>query len=285
MTTVVSSARRADVLGRFARRADPVLIAAASICTLLVLLAIFGPLLAPYEPNQTDILATGQGPSSAHLLGTDSLGRDIFSRLLAGGRLSFFGPAIIVLVSVTAGTTLGIAAAWRGGVVDSLLAKSFNVIFALPGILLAIVFAAAFGAGFWAPVIALSLVYTPYIARIVRSTAIAERNMAYIEACQLANFSGWRICTRHILRNVAPVVLAQATLAFGSALKDFGATSFLGVGVQAPQAEWGLMVADGRTELLAGSMQQSLSAGCLIVISAVAFNVLGERISNLGGRR
>jgi peptide/nickel transport system permease protein len=202
---------------------------------------------------------------------------------MAGARLSFLGPGIIVFVSTTLGTMFGIACAWSGGVIDSMLTKSFNVLFAIPGILMALIAAAVFGAGFWAAVLSLSLVYVPYVARVVRSAAVAERQRPYVEACQLAGMSSLRICSRHILRNVLPVVSAQATVGFGSALMDFGAASFLGVGVQPPQAEWGLMVSDGRTELLNGALQQSLSAGLLIVIAVVAFNVLGERLSDTTG--
>lgn len=110
--------------------------------------------------------------------------------------------------------------------------------------------------------------------------------MPYIEGLQLAGLSSWRICTRHILRNVSPMVLAQATIAFGNALVDFAAVSFIGLGVQPPTSEWGLMVADGRAEILNGAPQQSLAAGMCIVVTVVAFNVLGDRLSaRTGGQR
>lgn len=259
---------------------DKVVLVFGTICGLLILMAVFGPLLAPYPPSQTDVLATSQGPSGQHLLGTDSLGRDILSRLLAGARLSFLGPGIIVVVSATAGTALAIAAAWHGGWLDRGLNRILNVMFAVPGILVAVLAAAVFGAGFWAPVLALSLVYIPYVARVVRSAAVRERRMPYVEACELAGLSAWRICTRHILRNVFPIVMALATIGFASALMDFGAMSFLGLGVQPPSAEWGLMVSDGRSELLDGAVQQSLSAGVLIVLTVVSFNIVGERLSS-----
>lgn len=286
MTTLAPSVSRSGRPARTVRHADPLLLGAATLCALLVLLALVGPFLAPYEPSQTDILAASQGPTAEHLLGTDALGRDLLSRLLYGARTSFFGPGLIVVLSLSLGTGLGVLAAWRGGLLDSLLSKVFNVLFAVPGILVAIVAGAVFGGGFWAPVLALSLVYTPYIARIVRSGALSQRNMPYVEACLLAGMSGRRICTRHILRNLVPLVLAQATISFGSALMDFGAASFLGVGIQPPQAEWGLMVSEGQSELLDGAMQQSLSAGLMILISVVSFNVLGERLATrAGGRR
>ncbi|MCZ0997538.1 ABC transporter permease subunit [Streptomyces mirabilis] len=191
-----------------------------------------------------------------------------------------------MLGSAGLGTLLALAAAWHGGWVDRLLNRMLTLLFAIPGVLVAVVAAAVFGAGFWAPVLALTLVYTPYVARVVRSVAVRQRQLPYIEALQLAGLSTWRICGRHLLPNVAPILLAQATIGFGSALMDFGAVSFLGLGIQPPEAEWGVMVADGRSEVLDGAVQQSMAAGLCIVISVVAFNVLGERLAQrFGGAR
>jgi peptide/nickel transport system permease protein len=267
------------------RRADPLVLLLSGICGALILLAVFGPYLAPYPPEKTDILAASQGPSSSHLLGTDAVGHDILSRLLTGARLSFLGPGIIVAVSSTAGTVVAIAAAWYGGRIDALTKRVLNVMFAIPGVLVAVLAAAVFGAGFWAPVVALALVYIPYTARVVRSVAVSECRRPYVEALHLAGLTDWQICSRHILRNVAPIVLAQATIGFGSALMDFGAISFLGLGVQPPTSEWGLMVSDGRSEVLSGAFMQSLSAGMMIILTVVSFNVLGERLTSRVGER
>lgn len=274
----VIDAGRVSLVER-AGRVDVLLTVFAAVCGALLLLALFGEALAPYAPDQTDILAAGQGLSAQHLLGTDALGRDILSRLMAGARLSFAGPAVIVLASSIAGTALAIFSAWHGGWVDQVVSRALNVAFAVPGILVAVLAAAIFGVGFAAPVIALSLVYIPYIARVVRSAALRQRHLPYVEACQLAGLSGWHICTRHLLRNVAPLVVAQATMAFGWALADFGATSFLGLGVQPPLAEWGVLVSDGRSDLLNGAALQSVSAGLLIVLTVVSFNIVGERLA------
>ena len=275
----VAALGRPSAAARSERRRDPLLAIFGSLCGILVLLAIFGEVLAPYPPDQPDLLAAEQGSSARHALGTDSLGRDVVSRLLAGAHLSFAGPAIVVAVSSVLGTAIAIFSAWHGGWVDQIIARALKVMFAVPGILVAVLAAAIFGMGFWAPVITLSIVYVPYIARVVRGAAVGQRHLPYVEACQLAGFSAWRICTRHVLRNVGPIVVAQATLAFGWALADFGAISFLGLGVQPPQAEWGLMVSDGRSELLTGAIQQSVSAGLLIVLAVVSFNIVGERLS------
>ncbi len=262
------------------RTIDPLLAVLVVVCGLLALLAAFGPFLTPYPPDQTDVLAASQGPSAQHLLGTDALGRDIVSRLMAGASLSFAGPLLIVSVSIVAGTALALVSAWHGGATDGLISRALNVVFAVPGILVAVIAVAIFGTGFWAPVLALSVVYIPYVARVVRAAAVEERKRAYIESLQLAGVSAMRINIAHILPNVSPIILAQATFGIGASLIDFGAISFLGLGVQPPVAEWGLMVAEGRSEMLEGAVQQSLSAGVLIVITVVAFNMLGERLTH-----
>jgi peptide/nickel transport system permease protein len=264
---------------------DPLLILLVMTCCAILTMAIVGPFVAPYSPDDADILAAGESMSWAHLLGTDALGRDILSRILVGAQLSIAGAAFVVLFSTVLGVCLALTCAWLGGFFDAMIMSALNIVFAIPGLLIAVILSALIGGGFWAPGIALTIVYVPYIARVVRSAALRERQKAYVEACQIAGFSALRINFRHIAPNLAPIILAQATITFGSALMDFGAISFLGLGVQPPQAEWGLMILEGRSELLEGSYQLSLSAGFMIVVTVIAFNMLGERISSRHGAR
>lgn len=253
--------------------------AIVALCVALVALAIFGPMLAPYDPSQTDILNRDLGSSPQHLLGTDSLGRDLLSRILVGARLSLISPAIVVFVATTVGTAIAIAGVWFGGWFDRVVSRVTAVLFAFPSLLVAVLAVAVFGAGLIAPITAIAIVYIPYIARIVRSVALRERHMPYIDACLGAGFSGWSICTRHILPNVMPLIRAQATIAYGAALIDLAGVSFLGLGAQPPTAEWGLMVGDGRSGLLNGNPQEAVVAGTMIVVTVVAFNLLGDRIA------
>lgn len=255
------------------------LVLVSTIAALLVLMAIVGPWIAPQDPDAVDILAVGEGISSTHPLGVDSLGRDILSRALVGARVSFSAAALIVVISTTLGTALAMFSAWNGGWIDSSINHGLNVMFAVPGILVAVLASAMFGAGFWAPVLALGLMSTPLIARIVRSVAITERHRGYVEGLQLAGMRAWQINTRHVLPNVVPVLLAQSTYGFGAALADFAAVSFIGLGVQVPQAEWGTMVSEGRSELLDGVFAQTAVAGTLIVVTVVVFNVLGAQVA------
>ena len=265
-------------LARYLPR-DKLLIATGAVCVALVLAAVLAPVLAPYDPTQTDILNQNLGPSSAHLLGTDALGRDIFSRLLYGARLSLLGPALVTVIAATAGTTLAIASVWVGGAFDRAVSRVLDVLFAFPALIVAVLAVAIFGQGLLAPVLALSIAYLPYVARVVRSVALRERHMAYIDACRSLGYSGWRICGRHIFPNVRLLVAAQATISFAGALMDLAAISFLGLGVQPPASDWGLMVNDGSSALLNNHPMQTLAAGGAIVLTVVAFNVLGDRLS------
>lgn len=261
-------------------RIDVVFGLAATVVVALVLVALFAPLLAPYDPTAVDPLAINQAAGSAgHLLGTDDTGRDILSRLMFGARLSLLGPAIVVAVAAVLGTVVAVAAAWIGGWFDGLVSRGLDTIFAFPGLILAIVAAAAFGAGFVAPVVALSIAYVPYIARVIRAAALHERHLPYISALEIQGFTSPAICLRHLVPNVLPMLVVQSTVAFGYALLDLAAISYLGLGTQPPTPEWGLMVANGQPSIIAGQPAQSLYAGLTILVAVVAFNLVGERFA------
>jgi peptide/nickel transport system permease protein len=245
---------------------------------LLAFVALAAPLLAPHDPTTLDLSHTLAGPSGAHPLGTDASGRDLLSRLMYGARPSLIGPLAVVLLATAASTVLGVAAAWAGGWVDGVIARGLDVVFSFPGILLAILAVALFGRGLGAPVAALAIAYTPYIARVTRAAALRERRQPYIAACELQGLSPLRICGRHLLPNIAPVLLAQSSLAFGYAMVDLAAISFLGFGVQPPTADWGSMVGAGQSSLLKGYPQETLFAGALIAIAVVSVTVLGQRV-------
>nr|WP_055502000.1 ABC transporter permease [Nonomuraea pusilla] len=252
---------------------------ACVVVTLFVLAAVFAPAVAPYDPTQVDPSAVYRGPGGAHPLGTDDVGRDILSRLLYGARASLLGPAIVVVVAAVVGTLVAVSAAWIGGRFDAFVSRALDVIFAFPGLVLAIVAVAVVGPGLMAPVAALSISYVPYIARVLRTAAIRQRNLPYIAALEVQGFGAVAICARHLVPNLLPLLIVQATVAFGYALLDLSAVSFLGLGTQPPAPEWGLMVANGQPSIVAGHLEQSLSAGLTIVVAVVAFNLLGQGLS------
>ncbi|WP_063770121.1 ABC transporter permease [Streptacidiphilus melanogenes] len=250
----------------------------AAFLAVVLLAAILAPLVAPADPNQSSLLDAYAGPSGAHLLGADGIGRDLLSRLIFGARTSLLGPALVVGVSLLLGIPLALLASWYGGWVDGVIARVFDLVYALPGLLLAVLTVALFGPGLTPAVVALSIAYIPFLARIVRAAARQQRVSPYVDALAVQGFGVLRITVRHILRNIVPVVVGQAAIAFGYALLDLASLSYLGLAVQAPTADWGVMVSDSDA-LLKGYWFQVLAPGLLIVLTVLALTVLGARIS------
>ena len=178
------------------------------------------------------------------------------------------------------GALLAIAAAWIGGWFDATLAMVFDVMFAFPAILLAVVAAAVFGPGLTSAICALSIAYLPYVARVLRGAGLRERSQPYVEALEVQGLSATRICLRHLLPNVGSLVVAQGTILFGWAMVDLAAISFLGLGVQAPQADWGVMLADGKVGVLEGYPLEAVSAAVCIVVVVTAVSLLASVYTN-----
>lgn len=251
----------------------------------LVLLVVFAPVVAPYDPNHADLMNVLSGPSAAHWLGTDSLGRDLFSRIIFGGRTALIGPLIVVSTATAVGIFLGLIAAWRGGWLDALLARIFDFLFAFPALLLAILAIALFGKGLTGPVIAMTVAYIPFIARLARGLIIEEMSRPYVQAYQVLGFRSPWIAVTRVLPNIFPVVGAQATLYFGYVLADLAALSFIGLGVQAPQADWGAMINESRGSLQSGELLPTLVPAVVVILIVVAINIVGEELSErIGGK-
>ncbi|MGW4823687.1 ABC transporter permease [Streptomyces sp. NPDC004227] len=272
--------RRLRALGQ-----GPLFTAAVLLLGVLVAVAVFAPLLAPYDPDALDLPATLAGSSVDHLLGADQSGRDVLSRLLYGARSGLLGPLLVVGVSSLLGILVGVVAAWRGGWVDAVLSRSMDLVFSFPGLLVAIMFVAVTGPGMTAPVVAMAVAYTPYVGRLVRSIARQEKARPYIESYLVQGWSGWTICVRHLLPNIAPTVLAQSAINFGYALMDLAALSFLGFGVQPPTADWGAMINEGEGAMLQGAMLPALAPSVCIVLAVVAFSLVGEGIADRVAKR
>lgn len=266
---------------RFIERMGPIGTTAAVLVLVVVLGALLAPIIAPYDPTVGSVTQRYQGASPAHLLGTDQAGRDIFSRLLWGARSSLIGPLIVVSVTAVFGTAIALISVWFGGAVDSFLSRVLDLLFAFPNLLLAMLAIAVFGPSLTTAALALSVAYIPYTARVIRSTALRERNLPYIRSPQLQGISGVTITARHLLPNVAPLIVTGATINFGFAMIELAALSFLGLGVQPPAADWGLMVSNGQQSLLKGYPAESMLAGLCIVLTVASLGYIGER---LGGR-
>lgn len=257
-------------------------IASAVVIAVLVLVALIGQWIVPHNPDSVDLVNSLGPVDLAHPFGTDNSGRDIFSRIIVGSRLSLLGPLLVVIISTAVGVPLGLLAGYRGGFVDTVLSRLWDLMFAFPPLLLAIVIVATFGAGFRTATIAIAITYIPLLARVVRGVVLAERSKPYIEACKVQGFSGGRTALAHVLPNVAPTIVAQSTLNFGYALLDLAGLAFLGLGVQPPTADWGAMLAEGRDSFLLAA-NEVVFASLAITISVVAFNVVGDAIGQRFG--
>lgn len=251
----------------------------ALVLAIAGLVAVFGQWLAPHDPDLTNLSYAFVGPIDGHPLGFDSQGRDLFSRILAGARSSLLGPTAVVMLAMLVGTFLAVATAWKGGRFDRWVSAGLDVLFAFPAIVLAIIVSVIVEPSLMSATIALSIAYTPYIARVLRSAALRERARDYIAALEVQGLRAWVICVRHLGRNLLPLIVAQGAVLFGYAMVDLAAISFLGLGVRPPQADWGVMVATGQSGVLQGYPLESLSAGVCIIAVVIAVNILGERLT------
>ncbi|MEV8457503.1 ABC transporter permease [Streptomyces sp. NPDC052095] len=282
MTAVLT---RRPGLARIRSAGSPLHLCCLGFAVLVVAGALLAGVLSPHDPNAVDLGNALAGPSGDHPLGADVAGRDTLSRLLTGARASLLGPLGVIVFSTVAGVVVGTAAAWNGGWLDSVLSRSTELVFAFPGMLLAILIVSIYGEGLLAPVVALAIAYLPYVGRLTRSLVLAERERPYVSAYRVQGHSGLQICLRHILPNVAPVVLAQSAINFGYALMDLAGLSFLGLGIPALTPDWGRMVFDGQAAIQRGYPLSAILPCVLIVLTVVAFNVVGERWADRVARR
>jgi peptide/nickel transport system permease protein len=284
MTTVIplplvdeTQARRRSPLKRLQETGVTGMVSA--LVLLVALTAAFvGPYVTPSDPNLPDLSLDFVGPSGGHVLGYDFQGRDVFSRLLAGAQSSLLGPLMVVTIGIVTGVVLALVSTWRGGALDSVISSALNILFAFPAILLAVLATTVFGAGLTAAALALAVAYTPYVARVLRGAALRERNRPYVAALEVQGASATAICLRHLLPNLGSLIVAQATILFGYAMVDLAAISFLGLGVQPPAANWGVMIAENQQGIPQGYPLPALAAGSAIVLVVIAVNLLGERL-------
>lgn len=252
-------------------------LAAAGLVVLLglVAVAVLAGVLARYGINEQDVANRFAPPSADHWFGTDNLGRDIFSRVVMGSRVSLQVGAIAVGISLVAGTLLGLVSGYRGGWLDSTLMRTMDVLFAFPVVLLAIALVAVFGPSLRNTMIAIGVVFTPIFARVVRGSVLSVRENLYIRAVRSLGASDLRIVLRHILPNVAAPVIVQTSLSLAFAILLEAALSFLGVGVQPPQPAWGAMLSEAQRYMAQG-WWLSVFPGLAIFVTVMAFNLVGD---------
>ncbi|CAG9621806.1 ABC transporter permease [Sutcliffiella rhizosphaerae] len=250
-------------------------LAGTFIIILVIILGIFAPLLATHDPNTPNVMNKLQGPSAEHYLGTDEMGRDIFSRLLFGTRVSLGIGFVSTLLGAIVGVTLGIVAGYYGRWVDSLIMRICDILLAFPGILLALAIVSVLGASTRNVIIAVAFYAIPSFARIVRGSTLSVKKLEYVDAIRAMGSRDGRIIFRHILPNIMSPIIVQATLYIASAIITASALSFLGMGTRPPTAEWGAMLSQGRA-YLAQAPHITLFPGLVILLVVIGFNLMGD---------
>lgn len=249
----------------------------AGLAAALLLITIFAKYICPYDPYAQDLTQAMQPPSAAHLMGTDTYGRDMLSRVLIGAQTSISSTFALVAIITVFGTVVGIFCGYYGGIVDSVMMRISDVCLAFPGLVFAMAVAAILDGGVRNAVIALALISWPKYSRIARGQTLSIKNLPYMQASQLAGDSVLQMIFRHVLPNIAGPILVTSMLDIGTMMMEIAGLSFLGLGAQPPVAEWGSMMSSGRS-ILQTYPWIVLSPGLAIFVSVVIFNLLGDSI-------
>lgn len=247
----------------------------SAIVIFFVLVAVLGPFIAPQGINEQNLSMRLQPPSAEFWFGTDDLGRDIFSRILHGARISLTVGLSAVLISAVAGSFLGIIAGYYGRWVDTIISRIFDILLAFPSILLAIAIVSILGPSLQNALIAIAVINIPNFGRLIRSRVLSIKEEEYIHAAKAIGMRDTRILWRHILPNSMTPVIVQGTLAIATAIIEAAALGFLGLGAEAPQPEWGKMLADARMFLL-NAPWAMIFPGLAIMLTVVGFNLMGD---------
>jgi peptide/nickel transport system permease protein len=257
--------------------------AGAGIVTIVILAAVVGPWVAPFDPSAQELALRLDGPSGVHWFGLDELGRDILSRVMSGARVSLLVGLVVVSISASIGAVLGSLAGYYGGVVDETIGRLIDILLAFPGLLLAIALVAVLGPSLTNVVLALSSIGWVGYARVVRAQVLQAREFEYVVAAKAMGAATPRILARHILPAALPALTVQATLGMGGVILSEAALSFLGLGVQPPTPSWGAMLNYGRTHILDAS-HLTVFPGVAIAVVVLGLNLLGDSLRDKLGR-
>jgi peptide/nickel transport system permease protein len=266
---------------RYVATENPVTLGAFILFTGFVLLALLGPWIAPYDPLASDSSVALKPPSLAHWFGTDALGRDIMSRIIVAARLDFGIAITAVAASFAIGSALGSIAGFFGGWSDRIIGRVADTIMAFPLFVLAMGIVAALGNTVANIVIATAIINLPFYIRVARAEVNVRRNAGYVEAARLAGNSDLRVLALHVFPNVLPPMMVQVSLNMGWAILNAAGLSFIGMGVRPPQAEWGIMVAEGATYIISGEWWVALFPGAVLMLAVFTFNLLGDGLRDI----
>jgi peptide/nickel transport system permease protein len=266
---------------RYVATDNPVTLGAFALFGFFLLLALFGPWIAPYDPLMSDTNVALKPPSSAHWFGTDSLGRDILSRIIVAAQLDFGIAVSAVFASFFLGSALGCLAGFYGGWADRIIGRIADTIMAFPLFVLAMGIVAALGNSVANIILATAIINLPFYIRVSRAEVNVRRNAGYVEAARLAGNSDVRILALHLFPNVLPPMMVQISLNMGWAILNAAGLSFIGLGVRPPQAEWGIMVAEGATYIISGEWWIALFPGATLMLVVFCFNLLGDGLRDI----
>lgn len=264
--------RRISTSPFFETRLAPV----GALFMLVILVMIVAPsIFHTIDPNRQDLNATLAPGGHQHLLGTDNLGRDLWSRLVYGARPTLLGALAVISVAAAVGVPLGLVAGYYSGIVSGAIMRGVDMGFAFPGLILAILITSTFGRGLTMSAVALGLVYSPSVTRFVRSVSLVQRGYAYVEGAKAMGYGDGRILFRHILPNIMSPLIVTATIYLAGAILDLAALSYLGLGIQPPTPDWGSMISDGKDYLLFAP-NEALFAGLGTALTVIALNLVGD---------
>ncbi len=250
------------------------------ILLLFILMAVFAPFLAPYDPFYMDTEAILSAPSAAHLLGTDNMGRDILSRIFYGARISLRVSIVSVSIATVAGVILGVAAGYFGRITDGIISRILEIMFAFPEVLLALLIMSILGPSLNNIIIAIGIVYTPIFARITRGAVLSVKDSLYVEAARSIGVRDSTIIIRHILPNILSPILVQITLSLAFAILSEASLSFLGIGVEPDIPSWGIMLNNGRAWIEI-AWWVGVFPGIAIALAVLGFNILGDGLRDV----
>jgi peptide/nickel transport system permease protein len=280
-------AKTESPFGRFCRRAlyvfasNPTSIIGIGGFTLVLFAAIFGPVIAPYDPLATNASVALQAPSAAHWFGTDQLGRDVFSRVLVAARLDLFISVAAVSLSFVVGAAIGSLAGFYGGWADRVSGRLIDTIMAFPLFVLAMGIVAAMGNTIENIIYATAIINIPFYARVARAEANIRRNAGFVQAARLSGNGDLRILATQVFPNALPPMMVQASLNMGWAILNAAGLSFIGLGVRPPTPEWGIMVAEGANFIVSGEWWLAIFPGAALMITVFAFNLLGDSLRDI----
>ena len=260
---------------------NPVTLLATGMFLVLVAMALFGPWLVPFDPLASKATAALQPPNGTHWFGTDALGRDIFSRVVVATRLDLGIAFSAVFMSFLIGMPLGLAAGFFGGWWDRIVSRLADTIMAFPLFVLAMGIVAALGNTVGNIILATAVINLPFYIRVARAEANVRRSAGWVEAARLSGNSEWRIVAMHIFPNALPPAMVQVSLNMGWAILNAAGLSFIGLGVRAPQPEWGILVAEGAAFIVSGEWWVSFFPGAMLMLAVFTFNLLGDALRDI----